>query len=106
MCAISASRASICSLLVEGWLPSAAKFLACGFILALAGCGSKHSSDAVSPYARYLPQAPPSETNRVEFPEGYSIVSPVGWTTHMTQSEDWFKGSVADQIEISGKGAD
>lgn len=55
-----------------------------------------------SPYASYLPQAPPSEANRVEFPPGYSIVSPVGWVTRTIQIEDWSKDSISDQIVIEG----
>jgi hypothetical protein len=79
------------------------KYLAIAFMLILAGyANAQKASDVHSPYERYLPQAPPSETNRVEFPAGYSIVIPDGWTTQVIPIEDWFKSSVADQIEIEG----
>jgi hypothetical protein len=89
------------------------KFLALVFLLTVAGCahGKKSApqfaqvaSEIHSPYGRYLPQAPPSETNRVKFPQGYSIVSPVGWVTRTIPMEDWMKDNVTDQIEIEGDG--
>lgn len=58
------------------------------------------ASKSQSPYERYLPQADPSETNRVQFPEGYSIVKPFGWSTQTIKIDNWFKSSVADQVEI------
>jgi hypothetical protein len=83
------------------------------FLLAVAGCmhdeksvaQSTHVATEVhSPYERYLPQTPPSETNRVKFPQGYSIVIPVGWVTRTIPMEDWMKDNVTDQIEIEGDG--
>jgi hypothetical protein len=51
------------------------------FMLVAAGFAhAQTKSEVQSPYERYLPQASPSETNRIEFAAGYSIVSPVGWT--------------------------
>jgi hypothetical protein len=83
------------------------KSLALAFTLAVAGCAhAQTTSEVHSPYERYLPQALPSETNRVEFSAGYSIVSPVGWTARTIPIEDWFKSSVTDQIVIEGHVAD
>jgi hypothetical protein len=83
------------------------KYLALLFLLPIAGCAhAQTASEVHSPYERYLPQAPPAETNRVEFAAGYSIVSPVGWTVRTIPIEDWFKKEVADQIEIKGQVAD
>jgi hypothetical protein len=87
--------------------PSAMKFLALAFLLAAAGCGREKKGTGVhNPYDGYLPQTAPSETNRVEFSAGYSIVSPIGWTSRTIPIEDWFKDSVADQITIEGHVAD
>jgi hypothetical protein len=91
------------------------KSIALAFTLAVAGCayGEKSTAQSTqaasvvhSPYEHYLPQAPPSETNRVEFPAGYSIVSPVGWTARTIPIEGWMKDNVTDQIEITGHEAD
>jgi hypothetical protein len=82
------------------------KAIAFTFLLA-AGCvHAQMPLEVHSPYERYLPQVPPSETNRIEFPAGYSIVSPVGWTAKTIPIEDWLKSSVADQIVIAGHVAD
>jgi hypothetical protein len=83
------------------------KYLALAFMLAVTGCAhAQTTSETHSPYERYLPQAPPSETNRIEFSAGYSIVSPVGWTARTIPIENWFKSSVTDQIVIEGHVAD
>lgn len=83
------------------------KSVALAFLLTAAGCVQAQTAPEVhSPYERYLPQSVPSETNRIEFPAGYSIVSPVGWTARMIPIEDWLKKEVADQIEIAGHVAD
>ena len=83
------------------------KHLALAFMLALAGCAHSQKSLKVhSPYERYLPQTLPSETNRIEFPAGYSIVSPVGWTARTIPIEDWAQSSVSDQIVIESHVAD
>ena len=83
------------------------KYLAFSFMLAFAGYAhAQTTSEVHSPYERYLPQSPPSEINRVEFPAGYSIVSPVGWITQTIPIEDWFKRSVSDQIVIESQVAD
>lgn len=87
--------------------PSTMKYVAFAFMLAVAGCAhTQPTSEARSPYERYLPQAPPAETNRIEFAAGYSLVSPVGWTVRTIPIEDWLKTEVADQIEIAGLVAD
>jgi hypothetical protein len=83
------------------------KSLALAFTLTITGCSpAPTTSEVHSPYERFLPKAPPSETNRVEFPAGYSIVSPVGWTTQTIPIEDWLKSQVTDQIVIEGHVAD
>jgi hypothetical protein len=83
------------------------KYLALIFMLTVAGyANAQMASEVHSPYERYLPDAPPSETNRIEFPAGYSIVSPAGWTVRTISIEDWLKKEVADQIEIKGHVAD
>jgi hypothetical protein len=87
--------------------PSAMKYLAFFIMLPVAGCAhAQRASEVHSPYERYLPQTAPSETNRVEFAAGYSIVSPVGWTVRTIPIEDWLKKEVADQIEIKGEVTD
>ncbi len=81
-------------------------------VLAVGGCAhnEKHmaqpASEIRSPYAHYLPQIPPSETNRIEHSSGFSIVSPVGWKTRMIPVEDFLKDYVADEIVIEGKESD
>lgn len=83
------------------------KYLAVAFALAFSGCmHTQPASKVHNPYEKYLPQVPPAETNRIEFAEGYSIVSPIGWTVRMIPMEDWFKKEVAGQIEIAGHVAD
>lgn len=83
------------------------KYLAFFITLSVARCVHGQSASAVhSPYERYLPQAPPAETNRVEFVPGYSIVSPVGWKGRTIPIEDWLKKDVADQVELKGDVAD
>ena len=67
---------------------------------------AKTNEVVYSPYAKWLPQTDPVETNRIEFPAGYSIVSPAGWMTRTIPIEDWFKKNVADQIEIAGSQMD
>ena len=53
-------------------------------MLAVAGCADTQTvSVAHQPYTPYLPQAFPSEANRVEIgATGCSIVSPAGWTPY------------------------
>lgn len=83
------------------------KYLALSFLLAVAGCAHLEQSDQMtsvtgSPYEHYLPQADPLEANRVEFPEGYSIVRPSGWTARTIAIEAFLKEYVADQIVLEG----
>jgi hypothetical protein len=83
------------------------KRFALALFLAFSGCArAQTASEVHSPYERYLPQAPPSETNRIEFAAGYSIVSPVGWTYRTIPIENWMKDNVADQIVLEGHVAD
>ena len=87
------------------------KYLTLAFMLAIVGCAhvdqsAQTQSVVGSPYEHYLPQATPSETNRVEFPEGYSIVSPAGWTARTIAIGDFLKDYVADQIVIEGHETD
>jgi hypothetical protein len=83
------------------------KPIALAFTLAVAGCAHAQTTSKVhSPYERYLPQAPPSETNRFESPAGYSIVSPLGWKAQIGSPEDWMKDNIVDDIVIEGQTSD
>jgi hypothetical protein len=71
-------------------------------VVGLEGCRNRAVSPGRGPYADYLPQSAPSETNRVKHPAGFSIVSPPGWRTRTIPIEDYLKGRVADQFVVEG----
>jgi hypothetical protein len=54
-----------------------------------------------SPYQHFLPQAPPSEANRVRH-LGYSIIAPSGWKCRTIPVEPFLKGYLAEQLSIEG----
>jgi hypothetical protein len=76
--------------------------LAC-LVMALAGGCRRDtipSAATGSPYASYLPSAPPSEKNRVTHPAGFSIACPPGWTSRVITIEPFLKDRVTDQFEL------
>jgi hypothetical protein len=72
--------------------------------LAIFGCTHSQAASEVSPCQGSLPQASPSETNRVEVPTvGCSIVSPVGWSVYRFPVENGTNASGL-MVIITGSG--
>lgn len=83
------------------------KYLCLAFMMVGTGCACAQTlSESDSTFEQYLPSASPSETNRVEFPAGYSIIVPAGWTARPIHLGDGFQRSLTDQIVFEGHVAD